>query len=133
MSAVDVKQKAALWVGLVFVLGLVLGGVLGYSFAAKTDGDMRPALSDTARRAQKVEQLTKELGLTTDQQKKLDEVLTEVQGKFKAIHEADQPQIEAARKAARDEIRAFLTPDQVPKFEEHLRKLDEERKKNASH
>jgi Spy/CpxP family protein refolding chaperone len=133
MSVVSVKQKAALWVGVVFVLGVILGGVLGYSFSGRTHGDMRSPLSDSARRAQKVEQLTKELGLTPDQQKKLDEVLTEVQAKFKAIHEADQPEIEAARKVARDEIRALLTPEQLPKFEEHLRKLDAERKKNAAH
>ncbi|HUI76085.1 MAG TPA: hypothetical protein VLX32_14135 [Candidatus Acidoferrum sp.] len=133
MSAVDVKQKAALWVGVVFVLGVILGGVLGYSFAGRTHGDTRHPLNDEARRAQKVDQLTKELELTPDQQKRLDAVLTEIQGKFKAIHEADQPQIEAVRKAARDEIRAFLTPDQLPKFEEHLRKLDAERKQGAPH
>lgn len=132
MSAVGVRQKAALWVGVVFVLGVVLGGVGGYTFSVKAHGDTR-SLSDDARRAQKVDQLTKELMLTQDQQKKLDAVLTETQQKYKAIHEADQPQIDAVRKVARNEIRAFLTPEQLPKFEDHLRKLDEERKRNATH
>ena len=31
-------------------------------------------------------------------------------------------------KKARDRIRAVLTPEQLPKFEEFLRKMDEERK-----
>lgn len=129
MSEVTVKQKAAFWVGIVFLLGISLGGVMGYLFANKTHGDSTPVLSDAARRAQKVEALTKELGLTAEQQKQLDNVLAETQAKFKTIHDSTQPQIEEARKQARAEIRAFLTDEQKPKFEEHLRKLDEERKK----
>ena len=131
MSGGNVKQKAALWVGVVFVLGITLGGVLGYTFAARTHGDVLEPVSDQARREHKVEQLTKELGLTLDQSKKLDTVLIEAQARYKAMHEADQPQVEAIRKTSRDEIRAFLTPEQVPKFEEHIRKLEEERRKNG--
>jgi hypothetical protein len=133
MSAVGIRQKAALWVGIVFILGVVLGGVGGYTFSVKTHGDTHPPLSDEARRAQKVDQLTKELVLTPDQQKKLDAVLTDTQQKYKAIHDADQPQINDVRKAARNQIRGFLTADQLPKFEDHLRKLDEERRRNAAH
>lgn len=131
MSEVTVKQKAALWVGVVFVLGVTLGGMLGYVLANQTHGaSVAPApVSDAARRAQKVDQLTKELGLTPDQQTKLDKILADTQAKFKAIHDSTQPQIEATRKEARGEIRGFLTDEQKPKFEEHLRKLDEERKK----
>lgn len=128
MSEVTAKQKAALWVGVVFLLGVSLGGVLGYVLASQTHG-ASVATSDAARRAQKVEELTKELGLTLDQQKQLEAVIAETQVKYKAIHDSMQPQIDDTRKHARDEIRAFLTPDQKPKFEEHLRKLDEERKK----
>jgi len=127
----NAKQKAALWVGVVFVLGVSLGGVLGYLLASKTTGAATVTMSDAARRAQKVEALTNELGLTPDQQKQLDKVMADTQARFKAIHESTQPQIDETRKAARSQIRSFLTPEQLPKFEEHLRKLDEERKKNA--
>jgi Spy/CpxP family protein refolding chaperone len=127
----NVKQKAALWVGVVFALGLILGGVLGYTFSAKSRWQVGPPMNEQAHRAHIVEELTKELALTPDQANKLDTVLTQTQAKFKAVHEADEPQLEAIRKTARSEIRAFLTPEQVPKFEEHIRKLDEERKKRA--
>ena len=134
MSEVTVKQKAALWVGVVFVLGVTLGGLLGYVFANQTHGASgTPApVSDAARRAQKVEQLTKELDLTTGQQQQLDKVLADTQARFKAIHDSTQPQIEEARKQARNQIRSFLTDAQKPQFEEHLRKLDEERKKREA-
>jgi hypothetical protein len=40
------------------------------------------------------------------------------------------PQVEAVRQKARDKIRAVLSDDQKPKFEEFLGKLDDERKHN---
>lgn len=131
MSEVSVKQKAALWVAVVFLLGISLGGLLGYVVANQShsaSAAMTPG-NDAARRARRVEQLTKELGLTPDQQNRLDKVLADTQARFKAIHDSTEPQIDAARKQARNEIRSFLTDEQKPKFEEHLRKLDEERKK----
>src|SRR5262245_29716635 len=131
MSAATVKQKAALWVGIVFVLGASLGGVLGYMLASQTAGASNAQLSDAARRVQKVETLTRELSLTPEQQKQLDTIIGNTQAQFKAIHDSTQPQIEETRKNARAQIRSFLTPEQLPKFEEHLRKMDEERKKNG--
>ncbi len=75
-------------------------------------------------------QLTKDLGLTPDQAKQLDAILIEWHGRLKAIHEQADVQIAELRQKGRDEIRATLTPEQKPKFEEFLRKLDEARKRN---
>src|SRR5258707_6366502 len=127
----NVKQRAALWVVVVFLLGASLGTVSGYLFAAHSHADTRPILNDDARRAQKVALLTKDLGLNPDQQKQLDEVIHDAQGKFKAIHDASQPQIDATRVQAREKVRSFLTPEQRTKYEAYLLKLDEERKRNG--
>ncbi len=67
MSGMSVTRKAALWVGVVFLLGAALGGMIGYVFAHHT------ALAAPAQ----------------------------------------------------------MTDAQKPKFEEFLRRLDEERKRNA--
>jgi len=125
-----VKQRAALWVVVVFLLGASLGSVSGYLFAARSHADTKP-LSDDARRAQKVAVLTRDLNLDKDQQKQLDEAIHDAQVKFKAIHEASQPQIDATRAQARERVRGFLTPDQRPKYEAYLLKLDEDRKRNG--
>jgi len=127
----NVKQRAALWVGVVFLLGASLGSVSGYLFAARSHADTRTALTDDARRAQKMVLLTKELDLTAEQQKQIDEIIREAQAKFKAIHEASQPQIDATRAQAREKVRSFLTPDQRPKYEAYLARMDEERKRNG--
>lgn len=126
-----VKQRAALWVAIVFLLGASLGGVSGYLFAAHSHADAKPVLGDDARRAQKVALLTNDLKLTADQQKQLDDAIRDAQIKFKAIREGSQPQIDAARAEARQKVRSFLTPEQLPKYEAYLAKVDEERKRNG--
>src|SRR5579859_3032091 len=127
----NVKQRAAVWVAVVFVLGALLGSVSGYLFASHSHADMKPVLSDDERRAQKVAVLTRDLNLTPDQQKQLDNAVREAQLKFKAIREANQPQIDATRAEARAKVRAFLTSDQLPKYEDYLQKIDAERKRTG--
>ncbi|HLQ51549.1 MAG TPA: hypothetical protein VK129_08635 [Terriglobales bacterium] len=131
MSGMSVTRKAALWVGVVFLLGAALGGMIGYVFAHHTALAAPAQMTDAAKRAQKVQHLTQELGLSAEQQKQLDVIMASVQAQYKAIHQTTEPQINEARQKGRDQIRAILTPEQKPKFEEFLRRLDEERKRNA--
>jgi len=131
MSEMSVTRKAALWVGVVFLLGAAVGGMTGYIFAHHTALAAPAQLTDAARRAQKVQHLTQELGLSAEQQKQLDVIMASVQAQYKAIHQTTEPQINEARQKGREQVRAILTPEQKPKFEEFLRRLDEERKRNA--
>jgi Spy/CpxP family protein refolding chaperone len=126
-----VKQRAAIWVFAVFVLGALLGSVSGYLFSERAHAASRPILDDGARRAHKVQVLTNDLNLSPDQAKQLDDAIREAQVKFRAIREANQPQIDATRAQAREKVRSFLTPEQRPKYEAYLQKLDEERKRNG--
>jgi Spy/CpxP family protein refolding chaperone len=126
------KQKAALWVGVVFVLGAALGGVFGYFYGHRSSvSAANPPLSEPERRAQRVDQLTKELGLTEDQRHQLDSSLSQLHAQYKAIHDQSDAQTAEARQKGRDQIRAILTPEQKPKFEEFLKRMDEERKRNG--
>ena len=131
MSDTTATRKAALWVGVVFLLGAALGGMLGYVFAHHTAMAAPAQLTDSEKRAQKVQRLTQELNLSVDQQKQLDAILASVQAQYKAIHQSTDPQIDQARQKGREQIRAILALEQKPKFEDFLRRLDEERKRNA--
>lgn len=133
MSQTSATRKAALWVGIVFLLGAALGGMLGYVFAHRVIAAAPQQMNDAEKRAQKVQRLTQELNLNPDQQKQLDAIMISVQAQYKAIHQSTDPQINEARQKGREQIRAILTPEQKPKFEEFLRQLDEERKRNAPH
>ncbi len=131
MSDTTATRKAALWVGVVFLLGAALGGMLGYVFAHHTAMAAPAQLTDSEKRAQKVQRLTQELNLSVDQQKQLDAILASVQAQYKVIHQSTDPQIDQARQKGREQIRAILAPEQKPRFEDFLRRLDEERKRNA--
>ena len=132
MNESSAKQKAALWVAVVFVLGAALGGVFGYLYGHRSSvSASNPPLSEPQRRAQKVEQLTQELGLTNDQRQQLDSILSQLHAEYKALHDQADAQMTEAHQKGRDQIRAILTPEQKPKFEEFLKRMDEERKKNA--
>jgi hypothetical protein len=122
--AASASRKAALWIAAVFLLAAALGSVAGYVY-----GHRAPVpLSDEARRAQKVATLTRELQLTPGQQTQADAIFRDTQGAFQEIHKQTDVLIEAARQKGRERLRAIMTPEQKPKFEEFLRKLDEDRK-----
>jgi len=131
MSEASVTRKAALWVGIVFLLGAALGGMLGYLFAHHTAMAAPAQITEAEKRAQKVQRITKELNLGADQQRQLEAIMASVQAQYKAIRQSTEPQINEARQKGREQIRAILTPEQKPKFEEFLKRLDDERKRNA--
>jgi esterase/lipase len=126
-----IRQKATIWLAIVFILGAALGGVLGYAFAHRGYAAEPAVLSAQAKRAQRRQKLTHDVGLNPDQQKQVGEILDQAQGEYKSIHAAVDPQIEAVRQKTRDKIRAVLTDDQKPKFDEFLHQLDEERKRDG--
>jgi Spy/CpxP family protein refolding chaperone len=130
MNEATAKQRAAVWVAVVFLLGVLLGGVVGYVFAHHPVSANAP-LSPQERRAQKVEELTRGANLTPEQRQQLEAILTQLHSEYKTLHEQSDAQIDQARQKGRNQIRAILAPEQKPKFEEFLRKMDEERKRNG--
>jgi Spy/CpxP family protein refolding chaperone len=131
MSETAATRKAALWVGVVFLLGAALGGVLGYLFAHRPVNAANPPLSEPERRARRVEELTRDLTLTPRQAQQVDAILLQRHTETKAIHDQTDAQLDAVRQKGRAQMRAILTPEQMPKFEEFLQRMDEERKRNG--
>jgi Spy/CpxP family protein refolding chaperone len=125
-------RRAALWIGAVFLLGAALGGVLGYVFAHRPVSAAAPPQSEPERRAHRVAELTRELSLTPQQAQQLDGILLKWHAETKAVRDQSDAQIEGIRQKGRGEVRSILTPDQLPKFEDFLKRLDEERKRNPS-
>jgi hypothetical protein len=127
------RQKARLWLAAVFVLGAAIGIVFGYSFAQHRTLAAPLAMSapppEPERRAKRVAEMTRELGLSPDQTKTLDSIIHDTHDEMKAIREKSDGDVEALRQKARNEMRQMLTPEQEPKFEEMVARMDAERKK----
>jgi hypothetical protein len=115
------RRKARLWLALVFVLGAATGGVFGYSFArrsyAATTVPPSP-LSEPDRRAKRVAEMTKAVGLSPEQSEKVDAIIHQAHNNMKAIREKAESDSDAVRKQAREQVRQLLTADQLPKFED---------------
>jgi Spy/CpxP family protein refolding chaperone len=128
----DSRRRAGIWLAVVFFLGAGIGGVFGYSFAHRSYASTStPTLSEPERRAKRVSDMTKELGLTAEQSSKLNSTLEASHAEMKTLHDKFDVENDAVRQKARNQVREFLTPEQLPKFEAYVHKLDEERKKQG--
>ncbi len=128
----ETRRKAWEWLAVVFVLGASIGGVFGYSFAQRSYAARtftNPAPSEAERRAKRVTEMSKEVGLTPDQTQKVDGIIAAAHQEMKGIHDRAETDVDAVRLKARAQMREFLTDEQKPKFEAYVRRLDEERKK----
>jgi biopolymer transport protein ExbB/TolQ len=133
MTETSTTRKAALWVGLVFLLGAALGGMAGYVIAHQKYAVTNAAApaSDAAKRAQKVQELTSVANLTPEQGQQVDAIIADIQSQMKSIRKTLEPQFDEARQKGRERIRAILSAEQRPKFEAFIQKLDEERRRNG--
>ncbi len=128
----ETRRKAWEWLLLVFVLGAAIGGVFGYGFAHRgfrLNKVSAAPPSEPERRAQRVADMTKEIGLTPEQSQKVDAIIASAHQEMKTIHDKGETDVDGVRQRARAQMREFLTDEQKPKFEEYVRRMDEERKK----
>lgn len=126
----ETRRAAGFWLALVFVMGGAIGGVFGYTFAHKSYAATNaPALSEPERRAKRVRDMTKEIGLTVEQSQKVDAMLLKAHADIKQIHDKAEGEIDVIRQTKRAEMRTLLTEEQKPKFEAFVQRIDAERKK----
>ena len=126
----DIRKQAAVWLVLVFLIGTATGGVFGYSMARGSSAATRTVIpSEAERRAKKLAEMTKEVGLTADQAQKADGVIKEAQMEIRTIREKCEAEVDVVRMRTRGEMRTTLTAEQLPKFEKYVQRMDEERKK----
>jgi Spy/CpxP family protein refolding chaperone len=124
------KIKIVLLLVLIFLLGTATGA-LGYRLLEQR-GFFSPRNRAVSRdrTGGVVDRFTRELGLTPEQGQQLSAILKDNEKKFAELRRSINPQAEAIRQEGRNQIRAILTEEQKPKFEEMLRKTDEERRKH---
>jgi len=117
------RQKAGILVAVVFILGMILGGVGARYWELRVSGDRTGS-----RHAEIMKRLTHDLSLSEDQQTKVNAIVDDVHSKFRALDAEHRPEYDAIRAEGRQRICAVLTPEQQPKFDEFAHHLDEERK-----
>ncbi len=106
------KGEAGLLVLVVFILGLLVGGVGNHLWGAHVWGSQAPPPRG-AGHPPSGGSFSQRLGLTPDQQKQWDAIFKDVQPQFEAL----DAQHRALQEQTRLRFRAILTPDQQVKFD----------------
>ena len=122
------SRKAALLVILVFVLGIALGGAGTYVVTDR----VQAARLQSPHPGGLMSAMIKDMNLTAEQQTQIEAILSDTRAEYATIRKQADPQYEQARQSGRQRIRQVLTPEQGPKFEDMLRKLDEERRQRQA-
>jgi Spy/CpxP family protein refolding chaperone len=126
------RTEAAALVFVVFLLGVLVGGLGGHLWGERVWGHQGPIHAGPPSREQIVSDLTHELQLTPDQQKQLGSIIDETRTQVRALYAPLDGQHDQIRLQGRSRIRAILTPEQQPKFDAFMQKIDEQRKKDAA-
>ena len=123
----------------------------GIRIGVKVDGESitgggkwTPALNSLARKSQELHELNKigvalsaqrdinkfydYLGLNLAQREQMRKIGEETRREFRELRDEAQPKFDAIREASRIKIRALLNNEQLKKYEEFRRKMDERRK-----
>jgi len=132
MSNAKGRLEAAVLVGVVFLLGILLGGVANHLWGERVWGmpNETKAIFPASRLN---DELTQELQLTPDQQKQLRAITSETQAKWRALYAPLEGRRSEIREQSHEQIRAILTPEQQPKFDAFIERLAQQRKQEAAH
>jgi hypothetical protein len=136
MENTKTRREAAVLVLVVFLLGVMLGGVGNHVWGERVWGEhsnRNPNPGGRHSRNQVVNDLTQQLELSADQQNQLGTIIDETRSRWDSLYAPIEPEHERIRQEGRARIRAILSPDQQKKFDAFMQHLDEERKKSESH
>jgi uncharacterized membrane protein len=134
------RNKARLLVLSVFLIGAA-AGALSMNLYLRSGAPERP---NPGRRSpgEVVSKMSDRLNLTSDQRERVGAILKETFGQYDLIkQDVDpcfqqvKPRFDTVRQASREKIRAVLSEEQLPKFEQMVREQDAEResRENRDH
>ena len=126
MENIGTKGEAAILMLVVFVLGILLGGLGSHAWEEHMWGPSGPPRSSSH---QIISDLCDELRLSADQRKELSAIVDDSKAQIRAAYAPADAQCEQLRQQGSARIRAILTPDQLPKFDAYRQRIDEQRKK----
>jgi Spy/CpxP family protein refolding chaperone len=134
-EASKARREAATLFCVVFLLGALLGGFGTHLWAQhvsgqQTEQQLRKGMGMPPR-DQVVANFTRELQLTPDQQQQLGAIIDSTQAKVRALYPPVEAQKEEIRNESHERVRAILTPSQIPAFDDFMRRLEEQHKKEG--
>ena len=123
------RLTIALYVGLIFSCGVVLG-VFGHSlYAVTVVKSNNPKPEDVRKKT--LAEMQSRLKLSDEQFSKINSIYDETRARVHEVRERHKPEMDAITKDQREKVRAILSPDQVSEYEKMLKERDEHQKKEG--
>jgi len=119
------RGTAYIYFALTFLLGVILGGTCLYYYAWSAGHWHRPF-----NRQSFVRHLKADLNLSDTQVPQLERILDSSISRFTSAQQQSDAQLNAIREETRDAIRQILSPQQIQKFNELVRRWDERRRRS---
>jgi Spy/CpxP family protein refolding chaperone len=123
------RAKARMMVITIFVIGFIAGALSLNLYQRLTAGSDKH--EPPRGQAYVLDKMNRKLNLTSDQQQQIGEILGQTSEKYRELKkELDplfknvEPRFDAIRQESRNRIRATLTAEQLPKFEDMVKEQD---------
>jgi flagellar biosynthesis chaperone FliJ len=116
------RGRAYIYFALTFLLGVIVGGACVYYYAWGTGRWHRPF-----NRQNFVRRLKGDLNLSDTQVSQLEQILDSSLSKLRSAQQQSDAQFNAIREETRNAIRQILSPQQIQKFDELVRRWDARR------
>jgi hypothetical protein len=113
----------AVYLFLVFVSGGVVGA-LGYRMYSPPSARSEQHLSPEVMRRQYLDELRTRVNLTPDQMQKMNVIMDETDVSFNQAHDRHHQEFEKIKEDHRAKLRAILTSEQIPKYEQFRAERD---------
>lgn len=117
-------RRAYLYFALTFVLGIIAGIASLFTYGWYSGRWHRGFNKERI-----VRHLSRTLDLNDRQVQQVSEILDEYQKSFADLQGQVEPQFAALREKERNRIRQILTPEQLAKYNELVRQIDERRRR----
>ena len=125
--------KAKILVFAVFFVGIATGVFIANFYTTRVASARDTNSQDRAQRAQRdINKFYDYLGLNPTQREEMHKIAEETRRQFRELRKETQPRYEAIQDESRAKIRALLSDEQLKKYDEFRRKMDE-RRKNRDH
>jgi len=107
----------------VLMLTTFMAGVMADKYLM-TRANVSVKVADPNPREEVLKIYGNRLNMTDDQKAEMGRILDETSGKYSDLRKSMKPQFDEIRNGARQRIRAMLTPEQQPKYDELVQERD---------
>jgi Spy/CpxP family protein refolding chaperone len=114
----------ALYLFLVFVSGAAVGALGHRLYSPPSARSGAPRLSPEEWRHQYLNEMQTRVNLSAEQMQKVNAIMDETKTRFDAAHDKHHQEVSQIRDEQRARMRALMTPEQLPKWEQLVAERD---------